>query len=257
MGRFTRTPASLLLIASLASPARATTHQVAQLGNAPLLGQLDSTATLRANVTRNQRLFSTAGKRLGLNAAEYEQLRRRIASSHLAYGTIPSHLDAMTWSRNGHVYVVRDVNIPPNTQGWTIELHETGQIVDLYIPNRCGNLSVVRKAVPVVGRSLRPAQPLAAATAVPSRDTALTPLPVAPPPALPAPVPTAGPFVRQFTAPVAAGTHHANALLPILGLIAIGFLAGGHGGGTSAHPIGPPGIAPGPGLGCPTPALSR
>ncbi|MGZ6182240.1 MAG: hypothetical protein ACXWNH_06315 [Vulcanimicrobiaceae bacterium] len=50
MKSLTRTLTALFLIASLTSPAFAATHVIAELGNAPLLGQLDSTASLQANI---------------------------------------------------------------------------------------------------------------------------------------------------------------------------------------------------------------
>lgn len=258
MKSLTRTIIALLLIASLTTPAFAATHVIAELGNAPLLGRLDSTQSLRANVARNETLFSIAGKRLGLTADEYAQLRDRIASSELSYVTIPRHLDAMTWAQNGRVYAVRDVRIPANTKGWEIDLHETGEIVALFVPNKCGNLSLVRKPVPVVASVSPHVRVLAAATAPPAPAplppaAIATQAPVAPPEA----IATTAPFSPQFNTPSApqSSSHHFRGFLPILGLIAIGFLAGGsHSSSSPGSIVHPSPVTPIPVAACPTPA---
>ncbi|HEY8314941.1 MAG TPA: hypothetical protein VIG51_12340 [Candidatus Baltobacteraceae bacterium] len=275
-----RSLVALLLVTSLTSPAIAATHVIAELGNAPLLGQLDSASSLQTNVARNQVLFATAGRKLGLSKAEYAQLRDRIDSSRLAYVTIPRHLDAMTWSNAGRVYVVRDVRIPANTRGWEVDLRENGQIVALFIPQKCGNLSLVRRPAPALARVSKPvhvaaasyhptrhkaaAAPIRTAAAMPPPASApapaATPLPLATevPAGAPEAIATAVPaFKPQIATPAAVSSPHLGFLLPLLGIIAIGFLAGGHNGssngGAPSAPIIPP-PAGGGVPGCPTPA---
>jgi len=70
----------------------------------------------------------------------------------------------MTWSDAGRVYVIHDVTIPANTRGWEADLREPGAILAVFIPARCGNLSLVRRALPIVAD--RPSVPSAPAVAV-------------------------------------------------------------------------------------------
>ncbi len=255
---------ALLLATSISAPALASTHVIAELGTAPLLGQVESTPDLQTDVTQNEALFARAGRKLGLSPTEYSALRERIGTKRLTYVTIPRHLDAMTWSQNGRVYVLHDVQIPSNTRGWEVDLHENGQILALFIPNKCGNLSLVRRPQPLIAQvpKVQPARVLAARYTPP-------PAPAAAPMAIatqaPAFVPEAAPqaaqaFKPEIATPAAVSAPHLGFLLPLLGAIAIGFLAGGHGGtstpphiGTTSAPPPTPPVGPG----CPTPAPSH
>ena len=139
--------ASLLSVA-LPLQAIAAPHVIARLGSAPVLGQLSSTPQLQAEVTRQRRTFEAAGAAIGLTPKEYMQVEARIEAKQLAYVTIPRHLDAMTGSRNGQVFVVHDVIIPAQTKGWEIDLQENHQVLAVFIPARCGNVSLLRKPSP-------------------------------------------------------------------------------------------------------------
>lgn len=248
-----------LLALAMAAPALGQPHVIAQLGTAPLIGQIDSTQTLQTDVARNERLFATAGTKLGLSSSEYRQVRERIASSRLAYVTIPRRLDAMTWSSNGRVYVLHDVIIPASVKGWEVDLRENGQMVAVFIPNKCGNLSIVRKPMPAV--ATLPARVEAARTApaapAPPAPVAVEAAATAPPEAAPAPTPA--PYRTLATtsapAPAAAATHKFPWLLLALPVLA---LIGSHGGGsTNALPIASSGPIPAgptpPPVSCPTP----
>jgi hypothetical protein len=139
-----------VLAVSIPFPAIAHPHQIAQLGNAPLIGEIASTAQLKVNLVQNQALFEAARSKLGISAAEYAQFTSSIAAGRVAYVTLPRHLDAMTWSSAGRVYALRDVIIPRSTKGWEVDLVEPGQTVALFVPARCGNLSIVRRPRPRV-----------------------------------------------------------------------------------------------------------
>lgn len=218
---------TLLLTLAVPTPAFAQSHVIAQLGTAPLVGEIASTAQLQSDVARNRRLFESAGGKLGLTPAEYAQFETRIASRQLAYVTLPRHLDAMSWSSRGNVYVLHDVVIPADTKGWEIDLKEGRSIVALFIPARCGNLSIVRKALPAIAQApARPVKVEAAATQPPAPSTA----PAAPVVAMPD-TPAATPAPYQSVATSTGPAHHLRwwplLLIPIAALFF-------HGGGSSS-----------------------
>ena len=241
-----------ILIAAFPLPALCAPHVIAELGTAPLLGSVASTGALQSDVASNERLFAEAGTHLGLSSQEYAQVRERIARGDLTYVVIPTHLDAMSWSSRGKVHVVRDVVIPAHTYGWETDLRESDQTVAVFIPNKCGNLSVIRKRLPIVAAApIRHHMVLASAPAapmIPVSDAAPAPAPT-PMPQVAAAPPLEG--VAEKIAPVAAPVHHfawAFLAIPLLGLI--GF-HGGSGGGSNIVRPGGPVLPP---ASCPTPA---
>lgn len=253
---------ALLLTLAIPMPALAQPHVIAELGTAPLIGQISSTSQLQADVTQQRRLFERAGTKLGLTPDEYAQFSARISSRRLAYVTIPRRLDAMTWSSGGRVYVLHDVVIPAHTKGWEIDLQEQHQIVALFIPARCGNLSVLRKPMPALAQAA-PAKRVAveaAATAPPQPEQ--TPAPAVMPAAVALPAaPAATPAPYTAVATATPATHHVR-LWPLLLIPIIALIAGSH-GGSSIPPVGtttltnPPGAATPPPASCPTPAPSH
>jgi hypothetical protein len=254
-----------LLILGLTTPALSQPHVIAQLGTSPLLGQVDSTQTLQADVARNERLFEEAGTKLGLSSSEYAQVRDRIATSRLTYVTIPRHLDAMTWSLNGQVKVLHDVIIPANTKGWEADIKENGQTVAVFIPNKCGNLSMIRRPAPVLAAlptHVKAAHSAPVAAVPPPQPAPASSAPTAAPvveapQSAPAPAGTPAPYttIASNTAPAPAtgGGGHFPWFLLLIPVIA---LVGGHGGG-SVTTAGPPALNSGgptpPPVSCPTP----
>lgn len=224
---FLRAIISLLLSIAIPLPALAQPHVIAQLGTSPLVGQIASTAELRADVKREKALFEIAGAKLGLTPAQFAQFAARIDAGQLAYVTIPRRLDAMSWAASGRVYVLHDVMVPANTKGWETDLTDNGQIIALFVPARCGNLSIVRKPAPAVAVA-----PAAAIVPQPAPET--------PPPAMPAvvlpqaPAPTTAP-IQNFIAAGPPVTHHFR-LWPLLLIPIVAFFAG-HGGTTNVPPL--------------------
>lgn len=233
-----------LIVALGAGPALARPTVIAELGTAPLLGTSTSTADMRARVARNEGVVSAAAARLGLTPGQYAQFHAAIDSSRVAWVTVPRHLDAMTWQADGRVYVLHDVVIPAGTHGWEVDVPANGRVLALYMPAKCGNLSLLRKAAP----------PVLAHRAAPVRVAALTvapppppveaapapPAPVAPPPPAPddvAPAPPAQVAQAEFPPAAAAATHHAPLFLAPL-LFGLAALSGG--GGHSSGPIAVP-----------------
>lgn len=253
MKRLVRTICALVLTLAVPLPALAQTHVIAELGTAPLIGQISSTGELQSDFSREQDLFRSAGSKLGLTSKEYAAFRDRLAAHQLAYVTIPRHLDAMSWSSGGQVYVLHDVEIPAGTNGWEIDLAEQNGEVALFIPARCGNLSIVRRSPVHLARRAVPHKPKAVAVKAASVQPA-------PPAATPAPAAAAGPavYVAPQAAPAAAPfqsvasatpAHHFR-LWPLLLVPLIGFLSSSHGHGSFSPPV--PGVAGAPAPG-PTP----
>jgi hypothetical protein len=218
-----------------AAPALAKPTVIAELGTAPLLGTSRSTAEMRALIARNEGLMSAAAVRLGLTTGEYAQFNAAIADSHVAWVTVPRHLDAMTWQADGHVYAIHNVIIPKHTNGWEVDVAAHGAVLALYMPAKCGNLSLVRRPARVLARRTVKPVPIAAvaAPAAPVAPVETAYVPPAPPPD-DAPVPVAAPATEFPPAAVSAGKPKLLFLAPLLfGLAA---LSGGSGSGPIAAP---------------------
>jgi hypothetical protein len=272
-----RTIIAAILSVAIPLPAFAQPHVIAQLGSEPLVPQITSTPQLQNDVKRNRQLFESAGMKLGLTPAEYARFSMRISSRELTYVTIPRHLDAMSGSKNGRVFVVRDVIIPANTKGWEVDLQEPSETVSLFIPARCGNLSIVRRSVPAIAR--RPLPLIARAQAANRKQprrvqveaAAVAPMPTA------MPAPRTSPAASRVVAvPVTASSTpapfetvavstppHRRGIgwWPLLLIPIVALIAGSHGGTTSVPPItsapAPPPApppAPTPPPGCATPS---
>lgn len=233
---------TLSLVAALAVPAAAKTTVISQLGTSPLLGQSSSSTALKTNIARHELLLESAASKLGLSAGEYSNLRQQIATSHYTWVTVPRHLDAMSWASGHRVHIIRDVMIPPGTNGWEVDLRHNNQILALFMPAVCGNLSLIRKNMPVVAKVAPPKPQLVAKTAAPPQI------------AIGAPAPPRVLGVESAPAPpadtvVAPGTVHRASLLPLL-LGILPFISGGGGGGGSASHGGGGGLPPPPVPGC-------
>lgn len=245
---------ALVLCTALPLPALAQTHVIAELGTAPLIGQVASTQQLQNDVREQRAVFAEAGLGLGLTPAEFAQFQQRIQNRQLAYVTIPRHLDAMSWRSGGRIHVLHNVVIPARTRGWEVDVVEHGQILALFIPNKCGNLSLIRKPAPALAQAKTPPPQVAAAELTPAPSP--TPAPTVAPAATPAPA-AATPAPYQSVAATTGPTHHVRAW-PLLLLIPIVAALASHGGGTSVPPvtsspvIAAPPPPPGPVV-CPSP----
>lgn len=225
-----------------AAPALARPTVIAELGSAPLLGTSTSTAELRSRVARNEGTLSAAALKAGLTSGEYAQFRAAINSQRLAWVIVPRHLDVMTWQANGTVYALHNVIVPARTHGWEVDIPHGHQVIAVYMPAKCGNLSVVRRAVPVVAQ--RPKPKVLALHTVDQQPAAVAPpvvaeAPTAPVEAPPAPVvaPPAAVAETEFP-PVAAVAKHGINLLPLLfGLAALAGASSSNGGGPALPPV--------------------
>ena len=97
------------------------------------------------NATRvHAKLFSDAATRIGLTTKEYSSFRDALLEGRAIYVKLPRHLDAMAGSHHGHAYAVKHVVLTSDVMGWEVALNN-GTFV--YIPQICGNLSVLHRPV--------------------------------------------------------------------------------------------------------------
>ncbi len=235
-----RSLVALIITTAIPVQTLAQPHVIAQLGNAPVIGRIDSTSQLQHDVAHYDATFRAAGDRIGLTPKEYAQFAQRIAARRVAYVTLPRHLDAMTWAGGGNVYALNDVIIPPDTKGWEVDLQEGHRVLALFVPARCGNLALLRRALPVVAQAAHPRRHTmveAASTAPPGTPAAPAPpvaqapavgLPPTPPPAVSSGAKCCndnGAGARTSRASVAAAAHSARR---VLGWTRIEYAVGAH-----------------------------
>ena len=247
---------ALLLCTALPLPALAQTHVIAELGTAPLIGQVASTQQLQNDVSKQRDIFEAAGLQLGLTPAEFTQFEGQIARRRLTYVVIPRRLDAMSWRSGGRVHVLHDVLIPANTMGWEVDLREHDRILALFIPNKCGNLSLLRKPAPLLAAAPMVKDFAIAPAPSPVPTLAPTPAPAATPVPTPAVAPTPAPYTSlAMSTSNAPPSHHFRAwpllLLPLIAML----VSHGH-SAPFAPPMAPalPAAPTPPPAGCPTPA---
>src|SRR5579883_1123037 len=159
---------------------------ISHLGRYTVAGSsLPSTALLRA---RRSRLLAAA-RTIPLTQGEYEALSAELTSpTVLQYGPIPRRLDVMT-SGPAPYHAIHNVLIPPNQHGWHLTFSHGIHRTDIYIPNACGNVSVIRTiehpkkvaAARFVRKPVEAPAPLPP-TAAPAPELTPTPLPPTPTP---------------------------------------------------------------------------
>ena len=226
-----RWTALLLSVLVGGMPAAYAQTVVHKIGISPLLGTTSSTAEIREKIAENPALVRSAAYKVGLTPSEYQRFLKKFNNEKPGWVTIPRHLDAMSWASDGEAHAIYDVIIPAGTNGWEVDLFEPHQIVKVYIPMICGNISVVRQhRAPVA--VVRPPLP--------------PPFVAAAPPVIATPVPAPVPLVAaeapaQEIPPVApAVVHHPHLLFPILAGVAVAALIIGgnhhHGGSNSSTP---------------------
>ena len=237
---------TIVVLSTIAPAMAANERVVTDFSDGALLGQVRSTAQLRQDFAAHDALLAEASLDAGLTPEQYHRLRAAIAAGRERYVELPQHIDAMSGAHGDHVFAVHNVRIPQGVYGWEVDLREPHGIVKVYLPNRCGNVSVVRvhraevlAAAPVYNVEKSAYAPPAIAAA----PSGFSPMPASY--AAPQPAPAVA-YVPTLSAPNFAGPAASRhfAFLPfLLGGIVAGFLAsGGHGAGVTigSHPGVPP-----------------
>jgi hypothetical protein len=234
-----RTPAALLAIlisVTLPLQAFAATRTIGDLNDGALIGPISSTAQLQQAMRDRQPLIAEAGRDLGLSAADIATVQSRIARGDARYVRIPRHLDGMAGEHGGVAFAVHDIKIPANVYGWEVDLNRPTEVVRVFIPNQCGNISYLRVPRRVV--AMRPYHFVAHGIAYAPKPMA-TPFPIAAAPAAFAPVaaPTLAPVAfTPVTHPIVAAAHH-FVFWPFLAAALIGAALSIHGGSSYSAPI--------------------
>ncbi|HEX3550193.1 MAG TPA: hypothetical protein VHT53_07460 [Candidatus Elarobacter sp.] len=217
-----RPAAVALLVALTGLPALAQPIEIATLGRAPLMGQSTNAAELQYNFKHNEALMRQAGMDLGLTGEQYEQFRLALEVGKPNWVTVPRHLDAMTWQSGGRVHVLHDVIIPANQKGVEVDLHAGDRVIALFLPAKCGNLSVIRRTVPHVATVRNFPVPHVAAVAQPCGPGMVGstyPNCSYPPVAAEQPAPQVAAVTPPIGIPPAAVAHHGLSLLPLAALL--------------------------------------
>jgi hypothetical protein len=239
-----------LFVTMTTAPAFARTIEIATLGHAPVMGASTNATELKANLRKNEAIMRRAGLAIGLTTAQYDTVRTTIEVGKPNWVVVPRHLDVMTWAYAGRVHTLHDVRIPANQTGFEVDIPEGDHVLAVYVPGKCGNISLARRAVRHVAAAKihnfpvpHPATVVAPAVAV-APATVAAPAVVAPVPAVP-------------LAPAVAVAHHGIGLLPLAavlpflfhggsgGSVVTPFLGNNTGGGTIVSPPPcPPGTDP-------------
>lgn len=240
-----RSAVTVGMFAMTGLPAFAHPVEIATLGHAPLMGSSATPAQLKYNIAQNDPILRQAGDDLGITREQYAEFRHDVATGNSTWVTIPRHLDAMTWANHGHVYVIHDVIIPANQKGIEVDLQQGDKIISLFLPAKCGNLSVIRRNVPHVAAAKIRNFP------VPHANPVITTASIAAgPPVATAPLAPAAPMVAAVSVvPAAAVVHHGLlGLIPLAAIIpAITHTGGGTTTTTTPNTSGPPPCPPGTG----------
>jgi hypothetical protein len=166
------------------------------------------------NATKEHPLiFSTAAQRIGLSPKEYQEFRNALLDGKAVYVRLPRRLDAMSGDRRGTVYAVKNAMTTTSILGWRVTLADGAQV---YVPQVCGNISLLRPAV--VAHVKRPPTFRRTARRVPR---VVTPVALTPPEQV---VPVDVPAPAAQIVPASAAVSHGGGFLYGIPLIG-GFLA--------------------------------
>lgn len=205
---FTRTAAAAMLVVMSGLPALAQPIEIATLGRAPLMStQLADRAVPTADQSRqirqaaqvvhaNDAMLHRAATALGVTDPQYVTFKDRLDKGQAHWDRLPRHLEAMSYGVAGTPRVLRDVNIPTHEYGAWVEGIPTdvpGKTLTMYLPAKCGNLSLNTSYIPPPPPlAVRPQpHPLVAST---QEFPVSQPPPVEPPPLVAAvsPIPVGG-----------------------------------------------------------------
>lgn len=194
------------------------------------------------NATRTHgKLFSDAASRIGLTPEEYREFRTALLEGKATYVRLPRHIYAMSGSRRGSVYAVKNAYLTSTVKGWRVALAD-GKVVD--VPQICGNLSLEK--APVIAALPRPKVEAVSTHRTPAFHRAVavvpkeTPVTLAPPE--PVELPPAAPTVANATV-ATAGSHGGSGFLFLVPALLGGIFAGSHGGTNNPAPTCQPPIA--------------
>jgi hypothetical protein len=108
-------------------------------------GRVRAPEEILYSMNERPELWKRAARAIGLTPAEYRQVHDDFVSGNYTHRSLPRRLDAMSGDRRGTVYAVHNAVIKSPSASWPagyrVVLADGAQV---YIPDICGNLSVLR-----------------------------------------------------------------------------------------------------------------
>lgn len=95
---------------------------------------------------QHPKLFSDAAARVGLTPKEYREFRQSLLSGKAVFVTLPRRVDAMSGSRHGSVYAVKNAYMTTPQKGWRVDLADGNAV---YVPQICANISFLKNGAQV------------------------------------------------------------------------------------------------------------
>jgi hypothetical protein len=135
-----------ILLALMNAPVFATTRIYSLYGDS-LFGPADSFTSMRSMALNHRDRLLVAAEISGLDHRERAALLHDLRDGNATWTVIPRRLDSMTWYRRGTVRIFRDVVIPAGQWGWEIDVPSARGNLALFLPDTCGNLSVIRTPI--------------------------------------------------------------------------------------------------------------
>lgn len=182
-------------------------------------------ADVQAALIFDEDRYREAGHQIGLNDAEFNEFEGRVFDGKVTRTPLPLALDAMAGQHRGRVYAIKSVQVRPGEWSYLIALSDGKRV---YVPVKCGNLSLLRHARPAfVARAPMHRAPRFHPRVAAARVVA-PPAPQAPPTSAPvAFLPPVEAAVAAPILPVAAAAGHHTFFLPFFAWL----------GGTIGHTV--------------------
>jgi hypothetical protein len=200
-----------------------------------LMSQSPASAEEVWNATQEHpRVMAAAANQIGLTPAEYKEFKTRLLDGKAVYVQLPRRMDAMSGRHDGHVYAVKNAVMRESVMGWRVALADG---TDVYVPQICGNMSMVRHTVVAYVPHGRPivyghVHRTAAVAYVPAIAT--QPVEMTPPAAPPAPV-AVSEAPAPAAAPVTVASGNASPFYLFIPAAIFGALAGIHHDNTPSY----------------------
>jgi hypothetical protein len=106
----------------------------------------------------HSKIYSEAARKVGLSGPQYQEFQQALLDGKAVYVRLPAQVDTMAGLHHGHPYALKSVSVPSKTLGWKVALADGTTV---YIPQVCGNLSLVRR--PAVAQTAKKPAKVAAA----------------------------------------------------------------------------------------------
>lgn len=108
-------------------------------------GRVRTAEEISYSMKQRPELWKRAARAIGLTPAEYGEVQHDLLFGNYTHRNLPRRLDAMSGDRRGSVYAVHNAVIRSQSAFWPAGYRVVlGDGAQVYIPDICGNLSVLR-----------------------------------------------------------------------------------------------------------------